>query len=76
MTNSLMRWHLARDDQKKLAKFCDRHQVDRIVSDYDADRCFTMTTIFDNGGWIKAELQQGVDISDHYQVVNFGLGAL
>ena len=77
MTQSLLRWHLARDNQLKLAKFCDKHQVGRDISDYsevDGQNCFNMYTRFDNGGWVVAELIQGISIADHYQVINYNLG--
>jgi len=84
MTNSLMQWHLARDNQLKLAKFCDKHQVDRTVSGYYKEpgtkhNYFTMTTYFDNGSFITAELIQGTEdepkgIDDSYQVLDYGWG--
>lgn len=74
MKASTIQWHLARDDQRKLARFCDKHQIKREVSDYYDDGCFAMTTHFDNGGYIKAELKQGTDISENYQVLDYNMG--
>ncbi len=78
MTNSLMKWHLARDNQRKLAAFCDTYQVDREVGSYYdvpfVGTCFVMRTEFQNGGYIEAELVVGKSISEHYQVVDWGLG--
>lgn len=79
MTNKLMQWHLARDNQIKLAKFCDKHQVNRNVSPYYKhegleDNYFTMTTIFDNGGFITAESKQGGSLAENYQVMDYGWG--
>lgn len=77
MKPSTIEWHLQRDSCLKLAKFCDKHQVNRLIGDYYTvgdQKCFKMTTFFDNGGFIEAELQVTVSIADYYQVVNYSLG--
>ena len=79
MKATTIKWHLARDDQRSLAKFCDEHQIDREVSDYyEHDgvegKFFTHTTRFDNGGFITAEMKQGDSIANNYQVVDYSLG--
>lgn len=77
---STIKWHLQRDSCVQLAKFCDKWQVDRKVSDYyqaenDNDNTyFTLTTFFGNGGWIEAELKQGSSIAECYAVVDYRLG--
>lgn len=77
ITESLLKWHLARDTQRELAEFCDKYQINREVSDYyqvDGKNCFKMKTHFANGGFVTAELVQGVGIDQHYQVLDYGLG--
>lgn len=81
MTNSLMEWHLSRDNQRKLALFCDKHQINRQISQpyrYDGieGKFFTMTTHFDNDSFIKAELEVGTSIADYYQVIDYGWGKI
>ena len=85
MTYSLMKWHLARDNQEQLARFCDKYQVAREISDFyhlpDTDGTYyTMTTYFDNGGFIEAELRRGdhrsYSVADYYQVINYQWGKI
>ena len=81
MTKSMLLWHLARDNQVKLALFCDRNQIGREIGPYyrvegDTRKAFTMKTYFKNGGYILAELLSPASISDHYQVLDYNLGEL
>jgi hypothetical protein len=77
MTNTLMKWHLARDDQVQLAKFCDKHQIDRytVVPKRGKGEPWYMITKFDHGGYIIAELLQEQPINDSYQVVSYAWGS-
>lgn len=79
MTNKLMKWHLAHDNQLQLSHFCDKHQVDRHVGPYyqrkeSDENYFLMTTYFNNGAFITAELIQGTSINENYQVLDYGWG--
>lgn len=78
MTSSLLQWHLARDNQAKLHTFCAKHKTEsettKYLGEFDGHKTFNMTFKFDNGGFITAEMLQGVNISDHFQVVDYGLG--
>lgn len=78
MTNSLMEWHLARDNQSKLAKFCEKHKT-TSVTDLGGERTFTINYFFDNGSNILVELLKGNDargysVADHFQVVDYAWG--
>lgn len=84
MTNSLMKWHLARDDFVKLAKFCEKHKVRNETELYaysdGENNYFHITYLFDNGGFIKAELLQGTkdkgySVADWFSVVDYGWGS-
>lgn len=78
MKASTIEWHLQRDSCLKLAKFCDKNQIERVISDYymvEDQKLFKMTTFFNNGGYIEAELQVGESIANYYQVVSYSLGA-
>lgn len=75
MTNSLMQWHLARDNQTKLYRFCDKHAVKRDTELFETT--FNQTYYFDNGSFITAELLRGEQdkshsIDEHFQVVDYG----
>lgn len=76
MTNSMMRWHLARDNQTKLAKFCESNKVKSDVKLFDDT--FNITYEFDNNGSIEVELlrgkEQGYSVADHFQVVDYAWG--
>lgn len=79
MTNSLMRWHLARDNQIKLARFCESNKVTSSTKLFDDT--FNITYEFDNGSYIEAELlrgkeDQGFTVADHFQVISYGWGKL
>ena len=74
MTNSMMKWHLARDNQIKLAKFCEGNKVD-IEWDLNNPKYPTAKFVFDNWGFIRAELEQGTSTADYFQVVGYDLGA-
>lgn len=79
MTNSLMQWHLARDNQEKLAKFCEKHRVKQYVTKKyrysDTEGYFVLHFDFDNGSFIEAELRagdvKGYSVNDHFQVVDY-----
>lgn len=84
MKNSTIKWHLARDNQIKLARFCETNKVSSEVrkntyNDGEHDY-FEITYHFDNGGLITAELLQGdtksYSVADHFQVVEWGLGVV
>jgi hypothetical protein len=79
MTNSLLQWHLARDNQVKLARFCEKNRVKQEVTDrYEVGGkgYFALQFDFDNGSYIKAELRAGdtqsYTIADHFQVIDYG----
>ena len=79
MTDSLMRWHLSRDNQIKLARFCQKHAVRHDnVKPYSVDgggMYFQHTYHFDNGAYITAEMRAGdtrsYSIADHFQVCDY-----
>lgn len=80
MTNSLMQWHLARDNQVKLAKFCEKHVVRHDnVAPYEVEgvegKYFRHTYHFDNGSYIQAEMRAGdtksYSIADCFQVTDY-----
>ncbi len=82
MKNSTIQWHLARDNQIKLNRFCERNAVKH---DNRTDTCrddehsyFEHTYHFNNGGYITAEMLQGdtrgYSVADHFQVVDYSLG--
>lgn len=78
MTNSLMKWHLARDNQIKLHRFCQKHKTVN-VTDLEGEDTFTIKYFFDNGGWILVELMKGTkersfSVADHFQVVDYQWG--
>lgn len=81
MKNSLMQWHLARDNQVKLARFCEKHAVrhDNVKPYQVGDASYFQHTYhFDNGGFVRAEMRAGdtrsYSIADHFQVVDYSLG--
>jgi hypothetical protein len=84
MKNSTIKWHLARDNQVKLARFCEKFKV-RSSHEYntaqvDGKNYWQMTFEFNNGGFITAEMLQGdtssYSIADHFQVVDYRLGSM
>lgn len=83
MKASTIRWHLARDNQAELAKFCEKHETrseQRLNTHKNEDgrEYWERTSYFDNGGYITAELlhggEVGYTVADHFQVVNYNLG--
>ena len=82
MKASTIAWHLARDNQVKLAKFCNANKVrsesELFTARDDEHDYFNITYIFNNGGFITAEMIHGdtksYTVADHFQVVNYGLG--
>lgn len=77
MTNSMMKWHLARDNQIKLAKFCEGNKVKNSTKLFDDT--FNIKYEFDNGSFIEAELLRGKEnisysVADHFQVVDYAWG--
>lgn len=83
MTASKIQWHLARDNQLSLARFCEKNRVKQMASEVfevDGKKYFNITYHFDNMGFIKAELragdeQRGYTVADHFQVVDYELGS-
>jgi len=82
MKQSTIQWHLARDNQAQLAKFCEQNRVRsstelNTYNDGEHDY-FQQTSVFNNGGFITAELLHGdtrsYSVNDHYQVVDYVLG--
>jgi len=82
MKQSTIQWHLARDNCAKLARFCEKNRVSSSnelnTATVDGQDYWQMTSIFNNGGYITAELLHGdtvgYSVADHYQVVNYSLG--
>jgi len=83
VTSSLLQWHLTRDNQLKLAKFCEKHKVSTsrelyTFNDGEHDY-FQITYTFNNGGFITAELMHGdsksYSVADHFQLVDCALGS-
>jgi hypothetical protein len=77
MTTSMMRWHLARDNQLKLARFCEANKVKNETELFNDT--FNIRYEFNNGGYIVAELLRGKEgqsysVADHFQVVDYALG--
>lgn len=78
MTNSLMQWHLARDNQVKLARFCGQHAIghEHMKPYTVGDAMFFQHTYhFDNGSFIRVEMRAGdaksYSVADHFQVVDY-----
>lgn len=81
MTSSKIRWHLARNNQSSLHKFCQKNRVKQIASkvyQVKDKKYFTITYYFDNMGFIKAELRAGdtrsYTVVDHFKIVDYDLG--
>lgn len=82
MKQSTLIWHLSRDNQEKLARFCEKNKVRSEVelNTYKDDEhsYFQMTFHFNNGGFITAEMLQGDEsgysVADCFQVVDYALG--
>lgn len=79
MTNSLLQWHLGRDNCLKLARFCEKHAIKHDnVEPYKVgdERYFQHAYYFDNGSFIRAEMRAGdtrsYSVADHFQVVDYG----
>ena len=83
MKASTIQWHLARDNQLQLARFCEKNKVSSHAmpnTAHDEKHYYwQLKSVFDNGGYIVAELMQGdersFNVADHYQVVDYSLGA-
>lgn len=83
MKRSTIQWHLARDNQLALQKFCQNNKTRSEVTTEpylyeDGNKYFNITYWFDNGGWIEVELQAGDDkrgytVADHFQVADYRL---
>lgn len=77
MKASTIHWHIARDSQVRLASFCEKHRI-KSCSEPHGKKYWLMTSFFDNGGYITAELRKGDEksysVADHYQVVDYSLG--
>jgi hypothetical protein len=83
MKQSTIQWHLARDNQEKLAKFCNKQRLHQsqygdVYNVGENENYFQMMYQFDNDGFIRAELRagdvKGYTIADHFQVVDYSLG--
>ncbi len=84
MKASTIKWHLARDTQVELARFCEKHRTRSqnelyTHKDDEGSEYWQQTSTFDNGGYITAELLHGDDkrsysVADHYQVIDYRLG--
>lgn len=82
MKASTIAWHLARDNQIKLARFCEHNKIKSEAKLYtynDGEHNYwQLTSFFDNGGYITAELlhgdTKGYSIADYYQVLDYKLG--
>lgn len=82
MKQSTLKWHLARDNQLKLARFCEANQVRSSIEldtyQDDDGSYWQKTYVFNNGGYVTAELKQGdsrsYSVADHFQVVDYALG--
>lgn len=76
MKASTIAWHLARDNQAKLAKFCEKNKVKNSTKLFEDT--FNIKYEFDNNGFIEAELLRGKEVgcsvNDHFQVVDYRLG--
>ncbi len=83
MTKSTIKWHLGRDNQSKLAAFCSKFKISSThkynTASVDGKNYWQMTFNFDNGGFITAEMLHGdtqsYSVADHFQVVDYDLGA-
>lgn len=83
MKKSTIQWHLARDNQLQLARFCEKNSVRSQVELYtykDEEHDYWQKTFtFNNGGFITAEMLHGgydksYSVADHFQVVDYALG--
>ncbi len=81
MKQSTIKWHLARDNQIKLAKFCQKNAIKHTnVPPYQVgdERYFQHAYYFDNEGVIRAEMRAGdtqsYSVADHFQIVDYSLG--
>ena len=80
MKASTMAWHLARDNQTQLHKFCSKNRTKQEVTTQpylfkDGNSYFNITYYFNNGGWVEIELLAGdtksYTVADHFQVVDY-----
>lgn len=84
MKASTIQWHLARDNCDKLAKFCQDNAIGHttVTDRYNDGKhtYFHHTYHFDNKGYITAEMLQGdtqsYSVADHFQVVDYEMGAV
>lgn len=83
MKASTIQWHLARDNQEKLARFCNKNRLHQsrygdIYKIAENESYFQIMYQFDNGGFIRVELRAGdvrsYSTADHFQVVDYNLG--
>lgn len=81
MKSTTIKWHLARDNQLSLHKFCETKKVKQVTTNIysiDGDRYFRIMYSFDNKGYIEAELRAGdtrsYSVADHFQVTSYDLG--
>lgn len=81
MKASTINWHLARDNQVKLHKFCANNNIKQDTGEVytiDNEKYFTKLYQFDNDAFIKVELRagdsKGYTIADHFQVMEYEVG--
>lgn len=81
MKASTIDWHLSRDNQIALHKFCQSNCIKQhtgSVFSVDNKNYFYKIYQFDNDGYIKVELRAGdkrsYTIADHFQVVEYEAG--
>lgn len=82
MKSSTIEWHLSRDNQLSLYKFCDKNKIKvhtGEVYQVDNKKLFTQLYQFNNNGFIKVELRAGdsrsYTIADHFQVIEYDVGS-
>jgi len=84
MKASTIQWHLARDNQIKLARFCEKHKTKSYAGAPHPqigrnEWFFEIEYWFDNGARITVELMAGdkksYSVADHFQVMSYELGA-
>lgn len=75
MKQSTILWHLARDNQEKLFRFCERkkQRIEWLRVDSDKPELVAKFT-FDNGGYIVVEMLKEVSCTEHFQVMDYGFG--
>lgn len=73
MKQSTILWHLSRDNQAKLFRFCERNKQSIKWLRVDKPELVAKFT-FDNGGYIIVEMLKEVSCTEHFQVMDYGFG--